>query len=68
MNSTKNHTISSIGFDWRILFLDIKIKKKEEIIKKCQLNLWLTKDQERFRSVTNYYYKSFQGMIHGLIV
>ena len=57
-------SISTIGMDRRTLIFDIKIKENnEEITKKCQIHLWDTAVQERFRSVTNSYYKSSQGLI-----
>ena len=58
-------SISTIGMDRRTLFFDININKPGEEEKKhnCEIQLWDTAGQERFRSITQTYYNSSQGLL-----
>ena len=57
--------ISTIGADKRTIELEININNKDEIeeTKKFQISLFDTEGQERYRAITQNYYKGSDGII-----
>ena len=61
--SKKN--ISTIGVEKRTIYLEVNINNKDEIeeTKKFQISLFDTEGQEKFRAITQNYYKGSDGII-----
>ena len=57
--------ISTMGVDKRTIELEVNINNKDEIeeTKKFQISLFDTKAQEKFRAITQNYYKGSDGII-----
>ncbi len=63
-NTFNPHNVATIGIDRKTLELEITIKKNEEEIKKnININLVDTAGQERYKSVTQSYFKGSSGVL-----
>ena len=58
-------SISTIGVEKRTIYLEVNINNKDEIeeTKKFQISLFDTEGQERYRAITQNYYKGSDGII-----